>query len=349
MITPNHNPWHPNDWQSELKQAFRQPKALLAYLNIPNDAANGIDLQPDFALLVPRGYAQRIEQGNIQDPLLRQVLSLQSENERTPGFVVDPLQEGNAELGYGQTPGLLHKYQGRVLMITTPACAINCRYCFRRHFPYTDHKPKDQHLALKAIAQDTSIREVILSGGDPLLMNDDGIAALIRDIDALAHVRRIRIHSRLPIVLPERVTTDLVTTLASARCKITMVIHSNHPNELNETTQRALACLREAGVTLLNQSVLLKGINNDAPTLIHLSELLFDQGVLPYYLHMPDRVVGTAHFYLDDLEAQPIYEAMREQLPGYLLPRLVRELPGGIAKTPVNFAQKQVLSFQASP
>ena len=145
MITPNHNPWHPNDWQAELKQAFRAPKALLEYLGISNVAANGIDLQPHFALLVPLGYAQRIERGNVQDPLLRQVLSLQSENEQTPGFVVDPLQEGNVELGYGQTPGLLHKYQGRVLMITTPACAINCRYCFRRHFPYTDHKPKDQH------------------------------------------------------------------------------------------------------------------------------------------------------------------------------------------------------------
>ena len=348
MITPNHNPWHPNDWQAELKQAFRAPKALLEYLGISNVAANGIDLQPHFALLVPLGYAQRIERGNVQDPLLRQVLSLQSENEQTPGFVVDPLQEGNVELGYGQTPGLLHKYQGRVLMITTPACAINCRYCFRRHFPYTDHKPKDQHLALEVIAQDTSIREVILSGGDPLLMNDDGMAALIRNIDALVHVKRIRIHSRLPIVLPERVTIDLVATLASARCKITMVIHSNHPNELNETTQRALECLRGAGVTLLNQSVLLRGINNDAPTLIKLSEQLFDQGVLPYYLHMPDRVVGTAHFYLDDSEAQPIYEAMREQLPGYLLPRLVRELPGGIAKTPVNFEQRQPLNFQTN-
>jgi|TARA_B110000977_G_C10987651_1_gene458584 EF-P beta-lysylation protein EpmB len=348
MITLNHTPWHPSDWQSELKHAFRQPEALLEYLDIANVAANGIDLQPDFALLVPRGYAQRIEQGNIQDPLLRQVLSLQSENEQTPGFVMDPLQEGNAELGYGQTPGLLHKYQGRVLMITTPACAINCRYCFRRHFPYTDHKPKDQHLALEAIAKDTSIHEVILSGGDPLLMNDDGMAALIQDLDALAHVKRIRIHTRLPIVLPQRVTADLVATLEDARCKITMVIHSNHPNELDETTERALTCLRRAGITLLNQSVLLKGINSDAQTLINLSELLFDQGVLPYYLHMPDKVAGTAHFYLDDSEAQPIYEAMREQLPGYLLPRLVRELPGGIAKTPVNFEQRQPLNFQTN-
>ena len=347
MITPNHNPWHPNDWQSELKQAFRQPKALMDYLDIPIAAAHGIDLQPDFALLVPRGYADRIEHGNIHDPLLRQVLSLQSEKEQTPGFVVDPLKEGNAELGYGQTPGLLHKYQGRVLMITTPACAINCRYCFRRHFPYTDHKPKDQHIALETIAQDTSIREVILSGGDPLLMNDDGMAALIKSIDALAHVKRIRIHSRLPVVLPERVTTDLVATLANARCKITMVIHSNHPNELNAITQRALSCLRRIGVTLLNQSVLLNGINNDAKTLVKLSELLFEQGVLPYYLHMPDRVVGTAHFYLDDTDAQPIFETMREQLPGYLLPRLVRELPGGIAKTPVAFEQKQLLNFHS--
>jgi EF-P beta-lysylation protein EpmB len=348
MITPKHNPWHPNDWQSELKHAFRQPIALLEYLNIADTAVNGIDLQPDFALLVPRGYAQRIERGNIQDPLLRQVLSLQSENEQTPGFVVDPLQEDDAELGYGQTPGLLHKYQGRVLMITTPACAINCRYCFRRHFPYTDHKPKDQHLALQAIAKDNSIREVILSGGDPLLMNDAGMTQLVRDIDALDHVKRIRIHSRLPIVLPERVTADLVSLLENARCKITLVIHSNHPNELNETTARALGCLRGAGVTLLNQSVLLKGINDDAHTLTTLSELLFNQGVLPYYLHMPDKVMGTAHFYLDDLEAQPIYEAMREQLPGYLLPRLVRELPGGIAKSPVNFEPKQALNFQAS-
>ena len=348
MITPNHNPWHPNDWQSELKHAFRQPKALLEFLDMPDLDQSDIDLEPDFALLVPRGYAQRIEKGNIKDPLLRQVLSLKSESEQTPGFEVDPLQESNADLAYGQTPGLLHKYQGRVLMITTPACAINCRYCFRRHFPYADHKPRDRRLALEAIAQDTSVREVILSGGDPLLMNDAGITELIRGIDAMVHVKRIRIHTRLPIVLPERVTTELVETLTNARCKITLVIHSNHANELNETTERALICLRSAGVTLLNQSVLLKGINNDALTLINLSERLFDQGVLPYYLHMPDRVMGTAHFYLDDHEAQPIYEAMREQLPGYLLPRLVREIPGGIAKTPVHFEQKQALNFQAS-
>lgn len=345
MITLNHIPWHPDDWQSELKQAFREPKSLLEYLNIPTGSSPHVDLSPDFSLLVPEEYARRMASEDPKDPLLLQVLSLKSEQAEVPGFVTDPLQEGNSELGYSQTSGLLHKYHGRVLMITTPACAINCRYCFRRHFPYSDHKPKAQHLALKTIAQDSSISEVILSGGDPLLVSDTRFAELIAAIDAMAHIKRIRIHSRLPIVLPQRVTFDFISSLKNTRCKITVVIHTNHPNELSKTTQRALGCLNSAGITLLNQSVLLKGINDSAPILIDLSEQLFDQGVLPYYLHMPDKVAGTAHFYIDDRAARPIYKAMREKLPGYLLPRLVREIPGGVAKTHVEF-ESQVLNFK---
>jgi EF-P beta-lysylation protein EpmB len=212
---------------------------------------------------------------------------------------------------------------------------VNCRYCFRRHFPYQDHKPAGHGEALAVIAADASISEVILSGGDPLLLGDAQLAELLDDINAIAHVRRIRLHSRLPIVLPQRITQALLETLAASRCSVTVVVHCNHAQELDADTARAFACLRGAGVHLLNQTVLLRGVNNDVDVLCTLSETLFEQGALPYYLHMPDPVTGTAHFMVSDAQARPIYEAMRERLPGYLLPRLVREEPGEISKTPL--------------
>jgi EF-P beta-lysylation protein EpmB len=265
------------------------------------------------------------------------VLPLLQEREHSAGFVADPLGEDNALLGFKRAPTLIQKYQGRVLMITTPGCAVNCRYCFRRHFPYQDHKPAGHGEALEVIAADASVTEVILSGGDPLLLGDAQLGELIDDINAIAHVKRIRLHSRLPIVLPQRVTRALLESLAASRCSITLVVHCNHAQELDVDTARAFACLREAGVHLLNQTVLLHGVNDDVDVLCELSEMLFEQGALPYYLHMPDPVTGTAHFMVSDAQAQPIYEAMRERLPGYLLPRLVREEPGEMSKTALAF------------
>ena len=336
MITPNRTPWQPDEWQKLLREAFRQPQALLSHLDLPA-AALTPDLQPDFAMLVPAPFAARMNPADPKDPLLRQVLPLQQERDEDLGFVADPLGETDAQLGFKRAPTLIQKYRGRVLMITTPGCAVNCRYCFRRHFPYQDHRPAGHGEALEVIAGDASISEVILSGGDPLLLGDAQLARLIDDICAIAHVRRIRLHSRLPIVLPQRVTQALLESLAASRCSVTIVVHCNHAQELDEDTARAFACLREVGVHLLNQTVLLHGVNNEADILCELSEMLFKQGALPYYLHMPDPVTGTAHFMVSDAEAQPLYEAMRERLPGYLLPRLVREEPGEVSKTALAF------------
>ena len=336
MITPNRTPWQSDEWQKLLRGAFRQPQELLSHLDLPADAL-ALDQQPDFAMLVPGPFAARMSPADPTDPLLRQVLPVLQEREQSAGFVVDPLGEDDAQLGFKRAPTLIQKYQGRVLMITTPGCAVNCRYCFRRHFPYQDHKPAGHGEALAVIAADASISEVILSGGDPLLLGDAQLAELLDDINAIAHVRRIRLHSRLPIVLPQRITQALLETLAASRCSVTVVVHCNHAQELDADTARAFACLRGAGVHLLNQTVLLRGVNNDVDVLCALSETLFEQGALPYYLHMPDPVTGTAHFMVSDAQARPIYEAMRERLPGYLLPRLVREEPGEISKTPLAF------------
>ena len=223
-------------------------------------------------------------------------------------------------------------------MITTPGCAVNCRYCFRRHFPYQDHKPKGHRQALSLIRSDTSISEVILSGGDPLPLGDLAFATLINEINAIEHVKRIRVHSRLPIVLPQRVTPSLLETFQTSRCPVVLVVHCNHAQELDAQTKRAFACLRNAGARLLNQSVLLAGVNDEADLLCQLSESLFEQGVLPYYLHMPDAVSGTAHFDVSEQRATKLYERMQATLPGYLLPRLVREIPGQASKTPIGIS-----------
>lgn len=334
MITPNRTPWQSDEWQKLLRGAFRQPQELLSHLDLPAEAL-ALDSQPDFAMLVPGPFAARMSPADPTDPLLRQVLPMLQEREHSAGFVADPLGEDDAQLGFKRAPTLIQKYQGRVLMITTPGCAVNCRYCFRRHFPYQDHKPAGHSEALAVIAADASISEVILSGGDPLLLGDAQLAELLDDINAIAHIRRIRLHSRLPIVLPQRITQALLETLAASRCSVTVVVHCNHAQELDADTARAFACLRGAGVHLLNQTVLLRGVNNDVDVLCTLSETLLEQGALPYYLHMPDPVTGTAHFMVSDAQARPIYEAMRERLPGYLLPRLVREEPGEISKTPL--------------
>lgn len=335
MITPNRTPWQPDEWQKVLSDAFRQPDLLLNYLGISAEAFN-LDPQPDFALLVPEPFAARMRHGDPADPLLRQVLPSLQEREQIPGFVRDPLGEDDAARGFQRAPSLIQKYQGRILMITTPGCAVNCRYCFRRHFPYQDHKPRAHAQALDLIRSDTNISEVILSGGDPLLLGDQAFATLMNEINGIEHVRRIRVHSRLPIVLPQRVTQRLLDTLRSSRCPVALVVHCNHAQELDTQTKRAFACLRDAGAHLLNQSVLLAGINDEAEALCKLSQTLFEQGVLPYYLHMPDAVSGTAHFYLSEQRAIELHEQVRAVLSGYLLPRLVREIPGKASKTPLQ-------------
>lgn len=322
-------------WQTELASAFSHPLEFLAHLGLSADAFPGLlEASADFPFRVTRAYAERIEKGNPQDPLLLQVLPLAAERLTMPGFGLDPV----GDLGAVAGPGLLHKYAGRVLLISTGACAIHCRYCFRRNFPYEDLQLSKSRLdtALTAIRQDTGIHEVILSGGDPLVLGDDRLLQLIQSIAAIPHVRRLRLHSRIPVVLPSRFDEGLTSLLSSTRLQVVMVIHANHANELDEQVRQTLRGLSDGRITVLNQAVLLRGINDDARCLIDLSERLLECGTLPYYLHLLDRAHGTAHFEVSEARARELMGHLRDHLPGYLVPRLVREQAGARSKLPVD-------------
>ena len=328
MIPAKFTPWEPDVWRTQLKSACRDSADLLRRLGL--DPGAGLE-HPTFPTLVPPGYIARMQPQDPDDPLLLQVLSRAAEQVQVPGYTADALQESSA------TPdrlpaGLLQKYHGRALLIATGACAVHCRYCFRRHFPYTEHRGDQFTEALQHIAADPSITELILSGGDPLMLSDRALANLLQRIDAIDHIQRVRIHTRLPVVLPERATAGLMAALADCRAQVVVVTHFNHPNELDAHTSRCLACLRSVCAQVLNQTVLLAGINDRAEVQIDLAQELFRQGVLPYYLHMPDKVAGTAHFDLDGDQAIALHQAMQAALPGYLVPRLVREVPGEPAK-----------------
>jgi len=272
-----------------------------------------------------------MRKGDSRDPLLLQVLPVQQEAQTAAGFVPDPLDE----LDNMPAPGLLHKYQGRALLTATGACAIHCRYCFRRHFPYTDANPlADQwQQSVDYVAQHSDITELILSGGDPLTLTDARLHSLTDQLAEIRHLRTLRIHSRLPVVLPERIDAGLLSWLETRQLKVVMVIHCNHPNEIDADVGAAMQRLRQAGVTLLNQSVLLRDINDDVATLVRLSEQLFSVDVLPYYLHQLDKVQGAAHFEVDETIAQQLIDGVSASLPGYLVPRLVQEVPGMPGKT----------------
>jgi EF-P beta-lysylation protein EpmB len=325
-------PWR---WQRELAEAVVDPRELLAILGLPASLAEPAERAGKaFSLRVTRSFIARMRHGDANDPLLRQVLPVGAELAEVAGYTSDPLAEGAAR----RAPQLLHKYTGRALLITTEACAIHCRYCFRREFPYSAPEARigaRWSEALEILSQDSSIEEVILSGGDPLSLSDARLAQLTDALATIPHLRRLRIHTRQPIVLPSRVDTGLLAWLRGIRLPTIMVVHSNHPNEIDDDVRAACAALRGAGVTLLNQSVLLRGVNDDANTLERLSVALMDAGVLPYYLHMPDRVRGTAHFDVDEPAAQRLIDTLMGRLSGYLVPRLVREVPGAASKVPL--------------
>jgi EF-P beta-lysylation protein EpmB len=317
---------------------------LAAAITRPEELLNTLELDPKllpaaraaarrFPLLVPRGYAALMQRSDPNDPLLRQVLPLAEELWDTQGFCADPVGD-HASL---RAPGLLQKYQGRVLLLTSGACAIHCRYCFRRNFSYGKDRVGSALAtgAIDQIARDTSIREIILSGGDPLMLDDRALADLVRRLGRIPHLRRVRLHTRLPIVLPSRVTDGLCRALSTSRLAPVFVMHTNHVRELGVASRSALEQLHNAGITLLNQSVLLRGVNDDAQQLAALSEALFECSVLPYYLHLLDRVSGAAHFDIDQTIAVQILDRLRRLLPGYLVPRLVREVPGGSYKIPI--------------
>ena len=326
-------------WQQLLSDSTLTLAELLQQLNISTaDFATSIDGDPDispqdFPIRAPAPFINRMVKGDINDPLLRQVLPLVKEHELTPGYTADPLHESN----FNNTPGLIHKYRSRALLIVTKACAIHCRYCFRRHFPYEDNQPSRAMWAeaLDYLQQHPEINEVIYSGGDPLASSNAQLSWLNQHIAAIPHIKTLRIHSRLPVVLPQRIDPGLLEILQQWPGKKVVVIHSNHANELDVSVKNAIDKLKAIGVTVLNQTVLLKGINDSATALVELSERLFEIGVLPYYLHLLDTVSGAAHFAISDNDAKAIMGEVTARLPGYLVPRLVREEADKTSKTPI--------------
>jgi L-lysine 2,3-aminomutase len=333
MITASVHPrqLEARSWQRELSEAITRPEELAAALDLdPAALADAHAAAGHFRLRVPRSFVARMRAGDLADPLLRQILPVAHELADEAQYVADPVSERTAL----RARGLLQKYRGRALLITTETCAVHCRYCFRREFPYaeqTGEAPRWRE-ALAAIAADASLEEIILSGGDPLSLSNARLEALTGALAAIPHVRRVRVHTRQPVVLPSRVDEGLTRWLRHCVLPIVFVLHVNHPNELDAALVAACARLRGTGITLLNQSVLLAGVNDEVEALAELSRRLFDAGVLPYYLHALDRVRGTAHFAVPDERARALAGQLAERLPGYLVPRLVREVPGAPAK-----------------
>ncbi|CZH61283.1 EF-P beta-lysylation protein EpmB [Legionella pneumophila serogroup 1] len=316
-------------WQKILAQGFTSTTDLLDFLELPRSEGN-LFAEKQFPSRIPLGFAKRMQKGNPKDPLLLQVLAKEDELTEADDYVIDPLSESNTLI-----KGLLHKYHGRVLLTLTGVCAVNCRYCFRRHFPYQANNPgrRGWKEVCAYIANDPSITEVILSGGDPLLAANLVLEELLQSLEEISHIHTLRIHTRIPIVLPERIDKGLIDLLTNTRFKKVIVVHCNHPQELDESVLRACSDLKKAACYLLNQSVLLAGINDDAGILSKLSHALFDYGIMPYYLHLLDKVKGSAHFDMPLPRAQSIYHQLQSLVPGYLLPRLAREEPGRSSKT----------------
>lgn len=321
---------HAPAWRRALASAVTDPQELLQLLELPHEPG-AYQAAARFGLRVPRGFVARMRRGDRRDPLLLQVLPVMEETEESAGFCTDPLGEAAAMA----VPGLLHKYAGRVLLTLTGACGVHCRYCFRRHYPYAEANPAGRHWeqARAYIATHPDVREVILSGGDPLSLGDARLAALVDDLAGIPHVERLRVHSRLPVVVPARITADLLDWLGGSRLRPVLVVHANHPHEIDAEVSAALRRVAAGGIPLLNQSVLLRGVNDDVDTLCALSETLFCAGALPYYLHQLDRVQGAAHFAVAGDRAQALMAGLRARLPGYLVPRLVREDAGAASKT----------------
>lgn len=331
MITHKVIPLQTHSWQDELARAIRDPLELFDLLELDTALLPSAQTaHRDFKLVVPRPYLAKIQKGNINDPLLAQVLPAGEELIKVSGYNADPL----SELASQPARGLLHKYHGRVLMMVSSACAVHCRYCFRRHFPYQSIRSSRQqwHEALQYIRQDKDLSEVIFSGGDPLLANDHQLSWLTEQIASISHVKRLRVHSRLPVVIPSRITRECIDWLSKTRLRTSVVLHINHPNELDDDVRRAVAQLRTANIDVMNQSVLLRNINDNADTLIELSEKLYEYGIMPYYLHTLDKVQGAAHFAIDKLKTKTLQQQMQARLPGYLVPRFVIETANAESK-----------------
>lgn len=314
-----------------MRRAVRDPAELCRLLDLPEKVGReGGNSTAGFPLFVPYPFLGRMRQGDVNDPLLRQVLPIADELESPPGFAIDPVGDGEAML----RPGLIKKYRRRALLITTGACAVHCRYCFRRHFAYSDapRSVDDWQPALTAIESDRSIDEVILSGGDPLTLVDDSLAALVHRLAKMPHVRRLRVHTRLPIMIPQRVTDELLAWLCGTKLKPIVVVHANHAAEIDDAVAASFVKMIDAGIVVLNQAVLLRGVNDSVDALEQLSLRLVDLRVMPYYLHQLDRVAGAAHFEVPITTGKRLITELRDRLPGYAVPRYVQEIAGEASK-----------------
>ena len=321
-------------WQKELANAVKNPEQLLEILGLVDQKSTlSVLARQQFPMMVPHPYINKIKKNDIDDPLLKQVLPIMKEESIHSDYVIDPLGEHD-----NVTPSLLHKYKSRVLFIVKSGCAINCRYCFRRHFPYQDNNLTKKRLvkAVAYIKNQPDVNEVILSGGDPLMSKDDFLQHIITTLEVLPQLKRFRIHTRLPVVIPTRITPALVQMLKQTRLRVTFVLHINHPNEVDDLFIENITALKQAGIQLLNQSVLLKGVNDDSKILIALSEALNKADILPYYLFLLDKVQGAQHFDLSEKHAKILIKEMSVELPGYLVPKLSREIAGEQHKTIIN-------------
>ncbi|EYU16785.1 EF-P beta-lysylation protein EpmB [Photorhabdus aegyptia] len=328
------------DWLKQLTDVITDPDELLQLLSLDEHPtlSKGSDARRLFPLRVPRAFVARMQVNDPDDPLLLQVITTPEEFTLTPGFSTDPLDEQRSAV-----PGLLHKYRNRALLLVKGGCAVNCRYCFRRHFPYEDNKgnKRNWQQALDYIQQHPELDEIIFSGGDPLMAKDHELDWLISNLEKISHIKRLRIHTRLPVVIPARITTTLCDRLAQSRLQVLMVTHINHANEIDQSLRNSMILLKQAGITLLNQSVLLRGVNNHSDTLADLSNALFDAGILPYYIHVLDKVQGAAHFMISDEEARELIRELLTKISGYLVPRLAREIGGEPSKTPLDLGLRQ--------
>jgi len=322
-------------WQIALSSSITDPKILtdLLQLNI-SDLPLMQAADKDFSLKIPRAWIEKINPADPYDPLLMQVLPIAAELKPVAGFEMDALQE----IKSSPVPGLLHKYASRVLWIIAGSCAINCRYCFRRHFPYHAHKQAqmDWQKALDYIASNPEVNEVIFSGGEPLILPDAVFSKLVAKLGKIPHIKTLRIHSRMPVFIPERLDQDFLRWFVSDRFKSVLVVHVNHPNEIDAVFAKKMQALRKKGIVLFNQSVLLKGVNDNALVLKNLSErLFFECGIQPYYLNFLDKIKGVAHFAVTKKQARALYQELLGLLPGYLVPKLVIEIPGRGSKVPL--------------
>jgi EF-P beta-lysylation protein EpmB len=323
------------NWQKVLQEASSSPQELLNKLNIEDSSLVSRQANKDFPLRVPAGFISRMNQSDPDDPLFKQVWPSVAEENKAAGFIEDPLNEVNRQV----SPGLLHKYPGRVLLVLTGACAIHCRYCFRRHFPYSDSNTSGENLnrAIEYLQNETSVTEVILSGGDPLSISDERLSDLVSRLEEIPHIKRLRIHTRFPVVVPERINDACLEWLSKTRLQLAIVLHVNHANELDKSVEQAILKLRNHNIPLFNQAVLLKGVNDSAQALVDLSEALFSYGIIPYYLHLLDPVSGASHFEADESSAISLMNEIQKSLPGYLVPKLVREDANTPHKTVIAF------------